>query len=1253
MIPRSPTVRRVLPILALALLSLLLSAVAGAQERAPRSPLRLQTATFDPLYDGEPAAALAGAPDPAAGDYVIVQFVGPVEPAWVEQAEALGVELLGYLPENAYAARVAPADLARLRSLPAVRWVGPYRAAYKLAPALAAGPRLAADAPLEVALITFPGEPAAGLEQRLLELGASIQELTDTSIGVFARATLSAAALEELSRYPAVSWIEPYVEARLHNAEGRKLMGVESIWQSGGLFGAGQIIAISDSGLSVQGQLSGDFGDRLIRAYTPAEMLPGSEQCAAKNNWTDLNGHGTHVAGSVLGSGLASGSNPAARQFTGSHAGAAPEARMVFMAMNTDGSTSIQCIPANGNYIGFGYQNGARISTNSWGFNTNGAYTLNDSVVDDYIWRNRDYLVLFAAGNAGPGPNTIGSPGNAKNIIAVGASENNRPDLGPDDPVSGGSISDDPATMAYFSSRGPTDDGRIKPDIVAPGTNVLSVLGAEAGGLTPFTPGSPYALSSGTSMATPLTAGAASLVREWLITQRGVAEPSAALLKALLIHGAVQLPQAATPNPSSGWGRVDLKNTVNARYTHFVDDLQGLTTGQRRSFTIEVGGSSPQGTLFVAPPQLDPAAAATTSFATLPPAPAANAQPPLPADVEITPLPGHERPRAGSPLPDDGGAPRESRRPASAPLPAGDPVTASELTTTPAGDPSAQSLLHSMVGGGDFEDPAWTNLWSKVWFVGGNPLRVSNGALSGAHSAWLGGSPSNDALYYPVSFPDELDDSAVSSLRFLLRMTDLDPTFDYFCWAITDETGLAIGSGTDQLRACGHTIPSGIQQVTVNFTPAHLELLAGETGYLTLYTYGDGAAPHMSAVVDNIFLNIDFPDVTLEAAPGAGPAGSTFLLFGSYNVPYGAVDICVATCANGPLNSAPIYADARGDLRAYLTTGASWEPGAYTVISRNVAGRTAATTVTILGASQPTLTVTPASGPAGTVFAFEGADLLPNDSAVTVRLNGSVVGTTGSDGAGTVRFRLTTSSNTPAGTYEVQVSDSAGRGATASYQVTAVPGDAPTMTVSPASGPAGTAFSFSGSGFAGGESVSFALDGQAVGAATPDGAGRFTVTLSTSPQIAPGSYTLEAAQGARRASASFAITGGQDPGGGTPPSGSGIHLTLVWTDPPGQPGAERALVNDLNLRLEGPGGQVYLGNGGETADSLNNVETIKLERPQPGLYTVVVEGASVSAAFGSQPFALLATTAQSYGASSVDTGDVKSVQRIFLPLLRR
>ncbi|NJM07438.1 hypothetical protein HC891_16530, partial [Candidatus Gracilibacteria bacterium] len=139
--------------------------------------------------------------------------------------------------------------------------------------------------------------------------------------------------------------------------------------------------------------------------------------------------------------------------------------------------------------------------------------------------------------------------------------------------------------------------------------------------------------------------------------------------------------------------------------------------------------------------------------------------------------------------------------------------------------------------------------------------------------------------------------------------------------------------------------------------------------------------------------------------------------------------------------------------------------------------------------------------------------------------------------------------------------------------------------------------------------------------------------------------------GARRASASFEISGGGGGGGGTPPSGNGLYITLVWTDPPAQPTAAQALVNNLDLSLQGPGGTKF-GNGGTSADTRNNVETIRLENPAPGTYTVVVRASSVSASFGAQPFALVATTAQNFGADRTEVG-IGGNQRLYLPLVRR
>ena len=118
-----------------------------------------------------------------------------------------------------------------------------------------------------------------------------------------------------------------------------------------------------------------------------------------------------------------------------------------------------------------------RLTSNSWGADSAGAYN-SESQAYDQLTRdassttagNQEMLHVFAAGNAGSGAGTVGTPATAKNVLSVGATENVR-DQGVLDGcnLSAANNADD---MATFSSRGPTDDGRYKPEISAPGTHV-------------------------------------------------------------------------------------------------------------------------------------------------------------------------------------------------------------------------------------------------------------------------------------------------------------------------------------------------------------------------------------------------------------------------------------------------------------------------------------------------------------------------------------------------------------------------------------------------------------------------------------------------------------------------------------------------------------------------------------------------------------------------------------------------------------
>ena len=1242
------------PLVLLLLLALFLTAPSASAQEATDPPgnlVHLQRATFDPLVSPQ-GRQQPSAPDISTSPYYLVQFSGPVEATWLDQVRALGGDVLGYVPDNTHVVRLPAAAVAPVTSLPAVRWVGPYLNEYKLAPALDGVIVARSNQAVNAYVVAFPGEDGEKLAAALKAVGASITQQAETALGPIFEIQVQASALASIAQMDGVSWIEETLPMQTGNAEGRQVMGAHQVWQNYGYFGKDQIVAVSDSGLSVQESISPDFAGRLIRAYAPSEMNLASAQCQSKTTWTDLNGHGTHVAGSVLGSGARSGSVAATRSYTTSHAGVAPEAQLVFMALNTDGSGSIQCIDINGDFLARGYENGARISTNSWGANSQGGYNLISSLVDDYVWKHKDYLVLFAAGNSGPGAQTVGAPGTAKNVLTVGATENNRPALGDSD-------GDDPNQIASFSSRGPTADNRIKPEVMAPGTWILSTRAAQApDGSFWANFNADYAYMGGTSMATPLTAGGSALVREWVTKQRNITNPSGALMKALMIHGAQPLPGAsAAPNPQSGWGRVDLKNTLDAPYVLLEDYQQGLTTGQEVTYTVTVVGTSAAGTLFT----IDQSGAGQPSTETLTlqaqSVPSArDAQLLDLTDVGISALPGFERPTTDATIPTADSKDDISAQQGALPtlsLPAEYPAQSSAFRPDDGTDQAeAAAFLINLVGGGDFEDPGWTDFWQYVWLGEGIPLRTANPnlVLTGSYSMWLGGTELDDSIWYPFALPDTIDTANPSFLSFKLGIFDQDLGFDIFCVALVDASGYFIGPYASNGPECVEA--NGLYDYQINFTAPQLAELAGQSGYVVLFIQGDAAEPHMSAIVDDIVFAIDFPDPTLAATPNTGPAGTTFLLTGQYNTPYGEVAICDDAC-NSPADViGVVYADGAGDLAAYLTTPVSLPSATYPLESRDFYNRAATTSITIGASSQPTLTVSPGEGQAGTTFVFSGEGFLPNDN-IAVEINGDAIGTTGSNAQGEIAFTINTAGNTPAGVYTVGTADQVGNSAEAEFTVTTVDAGEASLTVAPASAVAGTNFVFDGANFTPDTPVQIALDGQLLGQLTTADDGTFQVTLETTTETNPGVYILQATQGSLSATAQFTILGNDDGGGGEPQSGGGLFLTLVWTDPPVQQGAAKTIVNNLDLSVTGPGGP-YFGNGGSTADSVNTVETVRLSSPAAGQYIITVRATSVNGAFGAQPFALVGSTRQN---ATANTSNIK-VQaspdnNIYLPAIER
>jgi subtilisin family serine protease len=612
-----------------AMLALLCGAgMAHTTGATANSTIFLRRAAFDPLTE-QPTIAGRSV---ASSTLRLVQLTTPPDSSTAATLAADGMEVLLYIPENTFLVRVR--DTAKAAAA-TVRWSGPYEPGYKLAETLDAA--LEADAAGTLALrvlLTSDADEAATMSA-IRNLGGTVAGSYTGLNGPSLRVTLPASALATLSERDDVVWIEHDLAPRLSNDRVRAITEVDTARTTfGWLTGAGQVIAITDTGLDQQEALSADFAGRVAAGFSPRDM---SSSCAT-STWSDQDGHGTHVAGTALGSGALSSGGV-------SFAGIASEARIVVQAVaSANSSGELDCLEADQSFLSKAYDAGARVQNASWGSPTGqsvrppfsysyGGYDDTAQLVDDFLWNHKDHLLVVAAGNSAGDANrdgvidsdSIESPAVAKNVIAVGASESDRAPVTAScatssssvptefcwnaydsqlvQPIANDFVSDDPRGMAAFSARGPTDDGRIKPDIVAPGSNIVSSRSHYPGASYSSQYNADYAYASGTSMAAPAVSGGAALVRQWLARSYNQTTPSAALVKALLLNGAANISPgqygdgaqreipAAWPNSVQGWGRLAIASSIGASGATiwFKDESAGLTTSAATSYSISAG----------------------------------------------------------------------------------------------------------------------------------------------------------------------------------------------------------------------------------------------------------------------------------------------------------------------------------------------------------------------------------------------------------------------------------------------------------------------------------------------------------------------------------------------------------------------------------------------------------------------------------------------------------------------------------------
>ncbi|MEN3044076.1 MAG: S8 family serine peptidase [Candidatus Hydrothermales bacterium] len=544
----------------------------------------------------------------------ILLLKSPIYDFYKLQIEKKGARILHYVPLNSFAVRVKDTlILNEIKKLDFVKGVYIYQPAFKISSNIGKkinikGKRY--ENPYKnIYYVHFFEDVGKEEARKILEkYGAKIiSEIKSLTHPVFVLEYKD--SIKKLAFDENIFWIEekrPFFKMndRTYWVIQNNVLNTSPIWNKG-IKGENQIINIMDTGVDTA---SCFFRNNKI---IWKESYSGFYTDACKD------GHGTHVAGTIAGYDVSNTLN----QFKGM-------AYNAKLTVQFTGDNFFTCwvgalyIPDD-LYNAFlnAYNVGARIFSNSWGGLDTTVYTTLDQQVDKFMYDNNHAVCVFAAGNSGGSVDqwtgavldsvhyrTIGTPGAAKNVVTVGATP----------PPPKHDIS------AFYSSKGPTFDGRIKPDVMAPGgdcgTSALNqdpnlyIRSADNDTLSYPTCDTASYPFMGTSMATPAVAGGIALIRQYFTEgwyPSGIKDPnnafipSGALLKAMIISSAEQMNGTdpygidsrevhPIPDSSQGWGRIKLENSLyfqgDIDRLYLDDNLSGLSTGSSKSYIVTSNG---------------------------------------------------------------------------------------------------------------------------------------------------------------------------------------------------------------------------------------------------------------------------------------------------------------------------------------------------------------------------------------------------------------------------------------------------------------------------------------------------------------------------------------------------------------------------------------------------------------------------------------------------------------------------------------
>ncbi len=528
--------------------------------------IHLESFAFDPLVDDIPKSNLIAemnSIDLATG-LVVIQLHSLDSSELKDLELEYGFTVLDFLDGESLVARLPSNTVQSFELLsndPRIRWIGEMEPEWRVSEEI-----FSFTENNVIFMVPARDLEFGGFEQLVLDLTS--YGGADSWCGI----TLCQTTVNQENIYNFISsvandgrilWIEKGSQLELHNAVAAALTGVVNVGNSATftLDGSGEMLAIADTGLDRDHP---DISGRVAAVYT---------QFGLDSSPIDSNtGHGTHVTVTAIGDGTGDSNSQ----------GIAPAADVTMYALEHDPTGVFGRQGSIYDLLLDAKQKTARIAINAWGLNGNfGEYTSDSRSVDQFVFDEPKVLPIFSVGDRGAnGASQVAPPSTAKNVLSVGVS------------TTGTGSTANPGSVASISSQGPTLDGRIKPDVVAPGIELCSGRAEEAKspsgvacGSGSHGDGDPLYMSlSGTSQATAVAGGIASLTREYLREQVGIVSPSASLVKAALINGATDLGTPDIPNSLEGWGELNLERTVlpadgSTILTTYFDDDKSLRSG--------------------------------------------------------------------------------------------------------------------------------------------------------------------------------------------------------------------------------------------------------------------------------------------------------------------------------------------------------------------------------------------------------------------------------------------------------------------------------------------------------------------------------------------------------------------------------------------------------------------------------------------------------------------------------------------------